>query len=98
MLSPSFLSQVKLVTTLRVPRELIADRSSFFAGNQAAVIVLDDSADHDNIAQDEPLCQRIAQEFHLSETAFAKPLPGGTESQPKYLLRWWTPTYEIPLW
>ncbi|GAA5825107.1 hypothetical protein JCM5353_006511 [Sporobolomyces roseus] len=68
-----------------------------FAGNQAAVIVLDDSADHDNIAQDEPLCQRIAQEFHLSETAFAKPLPGGTESQPKYLLRWWTPTYEIPL-
>jgi len=69
---------------------------ALFRGNQAAVIVLD-SPDHEKVAQDEELCQTIAAEFNIAETAFAKPL-GGTQVQPKYLLRWWTPTYEIPLW
>lgn len=53
-----------------------------FAGNPAAVLVLDD-------ALDETLMQAIAAENNLSETAYAMPSAGG------YHLRWFTPTHEV---
>ena len=52
-----------------------------FAGNPAAVLVLEE-------ALDETLMQAIAAENNLSETAFAVRNDGG------YGLRWFTPTHE----
>ena len=52
-----------------------------FAGNPAAVLVLDE-------ALDEALMQAIAAENNLSETAYAVATEGG------YHLRWFTPTHE----
>lgn len=55
-----------------------------FAGNPAAVCVLDSPA--------EPgWMQRIAREMNLSETAFLVERPGGFD------LRWFTPTVEVEL-
>jgi len=54
-----------------------------FAGNPAAVLVLDDWRSDD-------LMQSIAQENNLAETAFVKPRPGGG-----WDLRWFTPTHEV---
>lgn len=54
---------------------------ALFAGNPAAVLVLDE-------ALDEALMQAIAAENNLSETAFAVRTGGA------YDLRWFTPTHE----
>ena len=53
-----------------------------FAGNPAAVLVLDDPLD-------QALMQAIAAENNLSETAYAVSKAGG------YHLRWFTPTHEV---
>ena len=55
-----------------------------FAGNPAAVCVLERAADADWM-------QRVAAEMNLSETAFLAPRAEG------YDLRWFTPTVEVPL-
>ncbi|GAA5901171.1 Yhi9p [Sporobolomyces salmoneus] len=79
-----------------------------FSGNPAAVIVLPSSSDptldqptsstsSPPLEVDDALCLKLAAEFNLSETAFARPLEGGTEEEPKFELRWFTPTEEIPL-
>jgi PhzF family phenazine biosynthesis protein len=57
-----------------------------FAGNPAAVCVLDASAS-------DGWMQRVASEMNLSETAFLHPIDGG----PRYRLRWFTPTVEVDL-
>jgi len=59
--------------------------ASPFKGNPAAVVLLDS-----DLADD--VCQSIAAEFNLAETAFVKPLPDG-----RFGLRWFTPTREVPL-
>lgn len=55
-----------------------------FAGNAAAVCLLDEPADADWM-------QRVAAEMNLSETAFLTPRDDG------YGLRWFTPTVEVDL-
>lgn len=65
--------------------------STPFGGNPAAVIIWPDAA----LAQDDALAQNIAAEFNLSETAFGLKLEGGTDKQPRYELRWRTPTREV---
>src|SRR5271169_1762229 len=57
-----------------------------FAGNPAAVCVLSEPAD-------EQWMQNVAAEMNLSETAFARRLPGGS----KFSLRWFTPKSEVDL-
>jgi len=56
-----------------------------FSGNPAAVVIVDE------FPPDE-LCQKIAAEMNLSETAFAKPV-----SQDYFHLRWFTPKTEVKL-
>ncbi|GAA5952226.1 hypothetical protein JCM3765_001913 [Sporobolomyces pararoseus] len=68
-----------------------------FAGNPAAVIVLDQSTQSSSLNVTDELSLQLAAEFNLSETAFAKPLEGGSQEEPKFELRWFTPTEEIPL-
>lgn len=55
-----------------------------FAGNPAAVCVLDH-------ARDATWMQRVAQEMNLSETAFLRRREEG------FALRWFTPTHEVDL-
>src|SRR6476619_4364296 len=55
-----------------------------FAGNPAAVVVLDRFLD-------DALLQAVSAENNLAETAFLVP------SQGRYRLRWFTPTVEVPL-
>lgn len=55
-----------------------------FAGNPAAVCLLDDERDAEWM-------QAVAAEMNLSETAFVRPLDNGFE------LRWFTPTVEVEL-
>jgi PhzF family phenazine biosynthesis protein len=55
-----------------------------FAGNPAAVVPLD-------VFPSEEVLQAVAAENNLAETAFLVPQNGG------YLLRWFTPTTEVPL-
>ena len=55
-----------------------------FAGNPAAVCLLDDE-------RDPKWMQAVAAEMNLSETAFVRPLSKGFE------LRWFTPTIEVDL-
>jgi PhzF family phenazine biosynthesis protein len=55
-----------------------------FAGNPAAICLLDDE-------RDASWMQSVADEMNLSETAFVRPLDDG------YSLRWFTPTIEVPL-
>ncbi|MGB8355912.1 MAG: PhzF family phenazine biosynthesis protein [Chthoniobacteraceae bacterium] len=56
-----------------------------FKGNPAAVVLLNnDPAD--------AVCQSIAAEFNLAETAFVRPLADG-----RFSLRWFTPMREVPL-
>src|SRR5580704_9877068 len=57
---------------------------SAFAGNPAAVCLLDRPADT-------RWMQQLAAEMNLAETAFVEPRPGG------YLLRWFTPVVEVVL-
>lgn len=56
-----------------------------FAGNPAAVLVLEDRLDDEGM-------QAIAAEMNLSETAFT-----GLDDQGRRWLRWFTPTVEVPL-
>lgn len=62
--------------------DAFADRP--FAGNPAAVCLLDQ-------ARDSPWCQLVAMEMNLSETAFVEPC--GDD----YRLRWFTPAVEVDL-
>jgi PhzF family phenazine biosynthesis protein len=55
-----------------------------FAGNPAAVCVLD-------APRDDAWMQSVAAEMNLSETAFVRPLENG------YELRWFTPKFEVDL-
>jgi predicted PhzF superfamily epimerase YddE/YHI9 len=57
---------------------------TLFSGNPAAVCALDEWLP-------DPVMQQIAAENNLSETAFY--VPEGLENR----IRWYTPTYEIPL-
>jgi PhzF family phenazine biosynthesis protein len=56
-----------------------------FAGNPAAIVLLDEPAD-------EPWMQGLAFELGLAETAYLVP-----RGDHEYGLRWFTPTVEIPL-
>ncbi|WP_440683803.1 PhzF family phenazine biosynthesis protein [Cysteiniphilum halobium] len=56
-----------------------------YAGNPAAVILVDDFPDG-------MACQKIAAEINLSETAFVKPLFKG-----RFHIRWFTPAVEVKL-
>ena len=56
-----------------------------FAGNPAAIAVVDAFPDEDRM-------QAIAREMNLSETAFVVPRPDGSHD-----LRWFTPTIEVDL-
>jgi PhzF family phenazine biosynthesis protein len=58
--------------------------SQIFAGNPAAVCVMDEP-------RSEKWMQSVAQEMNLSETAFLHPEKDG------YRLRWFTPTVEVAL-
>lgn len=57
-----------------------------FAGNPAAVIVLDDWLSEDTM-------QSVASENNLAETAFARPSQSGNKGS--WDLRWFTPTHEV---
>ena len=61
-----------------------------FAGNPAAVCLLDSDA-----WPDEAWMQHVAAEMHLSETAFAHPLPQDADAD--WALRWFTPEVESDL-
>ena len=61
-----------------------------FAGNPAAVCLLDADA-----WPDEAWMQQVAAEMHLSETAFAHPLPDDPDAD--WALRWFTPEVETNL-
>jgi PhzF family phenazine biosynthesis protein len=61
-----------------------------FAGNSAGVCVLDTDS-----FPDAAWMQRVAEELKHAETAFAHPLPPGSEAD--YALRWFTPTVEVNL-
>lgn len=58
--------------------------SELFRGNPAAVVLLDQWPE-------EQMMQRIAADNNLAETAFLLPEQG------RYLIRWFTPFYEINL-
>ena len=61
-----------------------------FAGNPAAVCLLDGDD-----WPDAAWMQRLAAEMNLSETAFARPLPAGADTD--WALRWFTPVSEANL-
>lgn len=61
-----------------------------FAGNPAAVCLLD-GVDW----PEEAWMRRVAAEMNLSETAFAHPLPAGSEAD--WALRWFTVVHEVNL-
>uniref|UniRef100_A0AC34Q5P8 Uncharacterized protein n=1 Tax=Panagrolaimus sp. JU765 TaxID=591449 RepID=A0AC34Q5P8_9BILA len=61
-----------------------------FAGNQAAVCLIDQELAYDDY-------QNIAREFNLSETAFPIPIDGSWKTAKKFKLRWLTPTTEVNL-
>jgi PhzF family phenazine biosynthesis protein len=61
-----------------------------FAGNPAAVCLLDADT-----WPDEAWMQQVAAEMHLSETAFAHPLPENADAD--WALRWFTPEVETNL-
>jgi predicted PhzF superfamily epimerase YddE/YHI9 len=64
--------------------QIDAFASRHFAGNPAAVMVLDNYPD-------EAMLQALAAENNLAETAFI--VPDGDD----YRIRWFTPTVEVPL-
>lgn len=70
---------------MRVPLyQIDAFATRRFAGNPAAVMLLDDFPD-------DALLQAVAAENNLAETAFLVPEAGN------YRLRWFTPRVEVPL-
>ncbi|MEV0262481.1 PhzF family phenazine biosynthesis protein [Streptomyces sp. NPDC050617] len=60
-----------------------------FGGNPAGVLLLPDAFPGDD------WLQRVAAEVNLSETAFAHPLPAGSEAD--WALRWFTPATEVDM-
>ena len=56
-----------------------------FTGNPAAVMIVDDFFSNN-------LCQKIAAEMNLSETAFVKPV-----NDQHFHIRWFTPKVEVKL-
>lgn len=74
----------------RMPRFRVIDAFTDrpFRGNPAAVLVLDGP-------YDDAWAQRVAAEFNLAETTFARPLDGAPDAE--YELRWFTPTVEVDL-
>lgn len=71
-----------------------------FSGNAAAVFVLPPAECNPSLEITDELCQKVACEFNLAETAFVRRLEsqaGHGQAAPTYSLRFWTPTYEIPL-
>ncbi|GMK59738.1 hypothetical protein CspeluHIS016_0803440 [Cutaneotrichosporon spelunceum] len=63
-----------------------------YAGNQASVVLFPKG---DPRTTDDGYMQKVARDFNLSETAFVHPLDDS--DVPKYSLRWFTPTDEVPL-
>ena len=61
-----------------------------FAGNPAAVVVLEEDR-----FPDEDRMRLLAAEINLSETAFAHRLPPGADA--RWALRWFTPATEVDL-
>lgn len=59
-----------------------------YAGNPAGVVLLDSFPDDSRL-------QQVAAEVNLSETAFAHPLPSGSEAD--WALRWFTPATEVDM-
>ncbi|MFF4170772.1 PhzF family phenazine biosynthesis protein [Streptomyces sp. NPDC001744] len=59
-----------------------------FSGNPAGVLLLDSFPEDDWL-------RKVAAEVNLSETAFAHPLPAGSEAD--WALRWFTPTTEVDM-
>lgn len=59
-----------------------------FSGNPAGVLLLDSFPD-------DHWLQKVAAEVNLSETAFAHPLPPGSEAD--WALRWFTPATEVDM-
>lgn len=59
-----------------------------FTGNPASVIIFDEQ---DPRGRDDSLLQKLAIEFNHAETAFVVPEPGNSATEPKYLIRWFTP-------
>jgi len=75
-------------TTLPIPMiQVDAFSSTPFAGNPAAVCILEDA----RLARDERWMQHVAREMNLSETAFLVPRADGHD------LRWFTPAVEVDL-
>jgi PhzF family phenazine biosynthesis protein len=76
-----------MTETLQAPLyQVDAFTSAAFAGNPAAVLLLDEALSDDSM-------QRIAQEMNLSETAFVLP----EDQNGRRPLRWFTPVVEVPL-
>jgi PhzF family phenazine biosynthesis protein len=61
-----------------------------FAGNPAAVCLLDED-------RDARWMQALAAEMNLSETAFVRPLDGNVRNGGDFELRWFTPKIEVEL-
>lgn len=72
------------------PPSVLLRHTKPFAGNPAAVCVLDGPD-----WPDPAWMQRVAAELNLSETAFVRPLPTGGEAD--WGLRWFTPATEVNL-
>ncbi|MGW0737550.1 PhzF family phenazine biosynthesis protein [Streptomyces sp. NPDC002851] len=70
--------------------DAFADRP--FTGNPAGVVLFTDAFPEDD------WLQRVAMEVNHAETAFAHPLPEGTDGDgAAWALRWFTPTTEVDL-
>lgn len=63
-----------------------------FSGNPAAVVLLDNDSDISGSIKHD-----IAAQFNLSETAFVSKLPQSSAHDGQFLIRWMTPTNEVPL-
>jgi PhzF family phenazine biosynthesis protein len=61
-----------------------------FAGNPAGVLLLDSAG-----FPPDTWLQHVATELNLSETAFAHPLPAGSDAD--WALRWFTPATEVDM-
>ncbi|KAL1408023.1 hypothetical protein Q8F55_004820 [Vanrija albida] len=64
------------------------------SGNQAAVVLFPDEADARINAT---FFLATARDFGFSETAFLVPLGDGSDAEPSYRIRFWTPAVEVPL-
>lgn len=78
-----------MATTLRI-YQVDAFSSALFAGNPAAVVLLE-------TALPDAVMQQIAAENNLSETAFLCPASAAARAEADFSLRWFTPTHEVAL-